>query len=140
MKEAWDPYIKGGMEAHRVHQRLNCTARAFRECNRSIFGLAHERSKGLKKDVKGLRLDNNGNLEHIFRIEEELRTQQSRQENIARHKSNELWLAKGNENTKFFHSSIINRRRRKKIHMVFNGEIWLRNPEEITRYFLDNFT
>lgn len=74
-------------------------------------------------------------MKPLFRVEEELKLQKSRQESIARQKSRELSLAKDG-NTQFFHANLLNRLRRNKINMVYDGDRWLHDPTKISRYFL----
>lgn len=56
------------MESHRVQRRLNYTAMALREWNRTSFGFAYEHIKRLEKDLDKVIMDDNGNLEQTFRI------------------------------------------------------------------------
>lgn len=48
-------------------------------------------------------------------------------------------MATGDQNTKYFHSSIVNRRRRNKIMAIFDKGIWVKNRLEINMYFMNNF-
>lgn len=84
VKMAWDKQIRRGMESHRIQRKLNGTARAFLEWNIVSFGIAHERIKDLEKKLEELQFKSNGNIEPLMWVEEDLRIQRSRQENIAR--------------------------------------------------------
>ena len=58
-----------------------------------------------------------------------------------RQNSIELWVKEGDCNSRFFHLSTIIRRRRNYISEIKleNGS-WIRDSEDIQRYFLDNFS
>uniref|UniRef100_A0A803Q247 Reverse transcriptase n=1 Tax=Cannabis sativa TaxID=3483 RepID=A0A803Q247_CANSA len=61
-------------------------------------------------------------------------------ERIWKQKSRELWVAKGDSNTKFFHTATIVRRRRNHIGAIkVTPQNRITNREEICRYFEDNF-
>lgn len=139
VKNAWEQHARGGMEPHKVQRRLNCTARALRIWNRSVFGFTHDRIGSLEKDLERICFDSTRKEEQQLWLEEKLKCQHSRHESIMQQKSRELWLVKGDGNTKFFHASVTNKCRRNKIHAIFDGVRWLNNPPEITKYFLDNF-
>ena len=57
-----------------------------------------------------------------------------------RKNSRELWVKEGDRNSRFFHLSTIIRRRRNYISEIkLENEFWIRDREDIQRYFLDNF-
>lgn len=60
-------------------------------------------------------------------------------ESILHQKFQELWLKKGNKNSKFFHLSLAVRRRRNKILAVKDGREWINDKDEIKDYFIGKF-
>lgn len=60
-------------------------------------------------------------------------------ESINRQKSRELWLKERDRNTKFFHLSIVIRRKRNRINAIQDGDKWLFKENDIAAYFKDNF-
>lgn len=63
-----------------------------------------------------------------------------RKELIWKQRSKELWLKQGDKNTKFFHLSIIIRRRKNAINAIRNdANTWLTNPDEIGEFFIEKF-
>lgn len=139
VKSAWDQTAFGRCEAQKVQWKLSNTAKAFKIWNKSHFSFTHERIHKLETDLQCLSFSTGENKAEQLQIKEDLKKQRSRHESIFRQKSKELWLDKGDRNSKFFHSSIISRRRRNKVHAIFDNEAWVHNQADIQQYFLRNF-
>lgn len=51
------------------------------------------------------------------------------------------WLGHGDANTKYFHLSVLNRRRRNKItYFKDSNDIWITDPAEIANYVHNYFS
>lgn len=64
---------------------------------------------------------------------------QARLESINWQKSRELWLKEVDRNSKFFHLSIVIRRRRNNIRAIWIEGKWIQEEEEIAEFFIKNF-
>ena len=70
----------------------------------------------------------NKEIELTTKLEEFL----TREEDMWRQKSREVWLKEGDRNTKFFHTSTINKRRINKIDRIKNDQgAWLEDRDSI---------
>ena len=81
----------------------------------------------------------NLNIEASLNLE--LNEWRAREDLRLRKNSRELWVKEGDCNSRFFHLSTIIRRKRNYISEIKleNGS-WIRDREDIQRYFLDNFS
>lgn len=70
---------------------------------------------------------------------DKLRLYRVRWESILRQKSRETWLKEGDGNTKFFHASLLARRRLNQVHAIKKDHEWLFEPDQISKYFIKNF-
>lgn len=69
----------------------------------------------------------------------QLRVHRARLESIYKQKVRENWLKVEDKNTKFFHASILIRRRRNHIVVVKHEDKWLINRKDIVEYFIGEF-
>ncbi|KAM1621462.1 hypothetical protein ACFXTN_018310 [Malus domestica] len=65
----------------------------------------------------------------------------SQEESYWKQRSRVQWLKEGDANTKFFHQSTLQRRRRNKVvSLKDNNGNWVKNPGQVRRMFDDYFT
>lgn len=126
------------MHCHRLNRSLNITTRRLRKWNRECFGFAEVKIYDLEEELQILQ---NGDSDESrqLQIREELKEQRARLECIYKHKSRELWLQEMDCNTKFFHTSMLVKRRRNKIDAIHEESKWLVKEEKIVGYFRDKF-
>ena len=55
-------------------------------------------------------------------------------------RSRELWLKCGDRNTKVFHSTVSQRRKRNRIERIIEARVWFDSPEDIERVILNYFS
>lgn len=72
-------------------------------------------------------------------IESQLRTQRKRFESILHQKSRELWIAKRDRNTNYFHTSVLTRRRTNIILAIEDNGRWLNSLGDVGNYFILEF-
>lgn len=81
------------------------------------------------------------NLMNEKQLHTQLQEHLKRRDMIWQQKSREMWLKNGYANTKFFHLSTIIRRKHNSISAIkINRDQWLYNHDEISSYFIENFT
>lgn len=134
VKDAWESNIRGGMEAHKMSCRFAATCRVLKLWNKRHFGMVSLRIKELKEELKHVHANNLGDREVV--IQNELHTQRSRMKSILRQKSRKVWLAEGDQNSQFFFSIVLLRRKRNRIWAIKSGQGWLRDKMQIEDYFL----
>lgn len=70
---------------------------------------------------------------------EQLSLHRDRLEYIHRHKSKETWLMQGDRSSKFFHTSLLVRRRTNKITFIKDGPFCYSEERKIEDYFVQQF-
>lgn len=111
MQQAWAENIRRGMEAQKLLWKLNATRNALWKWNKSSFRLAYVKIKELELELMDLQLGINTCKSRRESFESQLRMQRRRMESIYHPKARELWIADGDRNTKYFHTSVLMRRR-----------------------------
>lgn len=79
--------------------------------------MAHEKIRKLERELDHLQSTNLALVDQQ-KLKEELNTQRARMESILRQKEREIWLKYGDKNSKFFHTSINVRKRKKRIMTI----------------------
>lgn len=112
---------------------------ALKRWNKEHFEYAQTEISGLEDEFAKEDTTNMGDSVKRKEIEENLRIQRARLESIFRQKSQEVWLKEGDRNTKFFHMSIMMRRRRNKILGIMDNKKWVHDSRKIGDYFTMKF-
>lgn len=113
---AWRKDIKRGMETYKTMGKLNNTTWALKELNMNFFGYAHTKIQELEDELL--------NIQHM---------------GMATRNREKVWLKVGNQNSNFFHTSIIVQRRHNIISSINDGNCWLSSAPQITKYFIKEF-
>ncbi|CAA7036129.1 unnamed protein product [Microthlaspi erraticum] len=135
---SWDKNID-------TRQALRKLESVLRKWNREVFGDVQRRKEAILKRIQEVQEE----LEHhqpdvLLRREDELVKELDavleQEEMIWFQKSREKWMAHGDRNTTFFHTSTIVRRRRNRIEMLKNEEgVWLSDALELKRLAIEYF-
>lgn len=112
MEKAWRRQNFHLWKAERTIQKLKQTAQAFKRWTKNHFGNASERIKYLETQL--LQMQTGRDRICTLAVEKELREHRDMQESILHQKSRELWIQARDRNSKFFHASIVVRRRKNK--------------------------
>lgn len=90
VQHAWNQLVKLGMESHRICQKLLVTSSVLSKWNMNHFGYAQYHIKSLEADLERSLIDEK--MTKTKELEEDLRVQQKRLEQIYLQKSKEMWL------------------------------------------------
>lgn len=118
-------------------EALKRLKRVLKKWNNEVFGDIQKRKEKLMNDLKVVQDIIEINLtDALLSKEEELIKEfdivLEQEEILWFQKSREKWIALGNRNTKYFHTSTIIRRRRNKIEMLKDdGGRWISQPHEL---------
>ncbi|KAG7579199.1 hypothetical protein ISN45_Aa03g033600 [Arabidopsis thaliana x Arabidopsis arenosa] len=105
--------------------------------NRDVFGNVHNKKENLLAEITSIheeldQYQTDALLEKEDQLIKELETVLEQEETIWFQKSREKWIALGERNISFFHTSTVIRRRKNRIEALKNDEgQWVSNPEEL---------
>ncbi|KAF7829986.1 reverse transcriptase [Senna tora] len=126
-------------------EALSLMKEVLKEWNRDTFGNVFHRKNILLKRLQGISLALSRNPNSYLvnlesRLDRELRKVLKYEEELWASKSRMNWLSLGDSNTKYFHSSVLGRRRQNRITCLRNvvGE-WVSKPEEIIELIVNHF-
>lgn len=127
---SWDVGLK-------TPEALNELRVKLKRWNRDVFGDVHKKKEALMGEIK-LSQDalDVTQTDALLRKEEELiqafDVVLEQEETIWFQKSREKWIALGDRNTSYFHTTTIIRRRQNRVEMLKNGEdVWISNAQEL---------
>ncbi|XP_060969894.1 uncharacterized protein LOC133037094 [Cannabis sativa] len=139
--EAWQQIFRG-YHSFVLCSKLRCTVAALSKWNKECFGICRKKLDHLESLLTEVQnwtpsLENT-QLESALLLEiDEI---EARQEAIWKQKSRELWLKEGDRNSRFFHASIIVRRKKNFIWAVSeDGNHWLEDRDLVVDYFRSKF-
>lgn len=130
---------KDGMHWLQLRIILFNTLKPLKTWNRENFGFAQIKIKELEEKLNAAQSDPIGRSSEEIQIKGKLQIHRARKESILCQKSKEVWLKKGDRNSKFFHTSLIVRRRRNAIHCIKDGQKWIQDLKGISEYFTTQF-
>lgn len=103
------------------------------------FGFAQTDIKCLELYLERTYSNDGGDDTRRQMIMDNLRIQKTRMELILCQKSREVWLKEGDKNSKFFHMSLMMRRRRNNIFAIKDDKRWIQDKNEKCAYFEGKF-
>ncbi|KAF7844787.1 ribonuclease H [Senna tora] len=110
---------------------------SLKHWNKNVFGNVMKRKKNLINRLSGIQLAKEKNFNPYLvdlekRIFQELEEVLNQEETIWFQKARCQWIKDGDQNTKYYHTKAINRRRRNKILMLKNENgVWTEDLDEI---------
>lgn len=139
--EAWKKKIDGSHDAQ-VTIKLRYVKVALKRRNKENFGNVLEEIKSLKSQLYDLmgQTDSDDKSEREAALKSRWEELLRREEILWRVKSRELWLKEGDRNTRFFHLSTINKRRKNQIEWIKKKEdgAWVFKREEVSAVLLNH--
>ena len=139
--KAWGEEVKG-TECFKLSRKQQATRLALKRWNKEEFGFCRARINDISNQILKVqqRECTEANLIIEANLQAELHEWLLRDEMVWKQKSRKIWLKEGDRNSKFFHLSMIIRRRRNSIDVVRNQSgLWITEKKEINEFFLENF-
>jgi exonuclease III len=148
VENAWKGFSVHGKKAFVLKEKFKLLRECLRKWNREVFGIL---DLNIDKTVKELNdiesnLDGANGAVALTRREglnREFWNQLHFKESLLKQKSRVKWVKEGDSNSRFFHESIKNRRRRNQLVALKNGEQWVEGVDEVKgfvkSYFENNF-
>ena len=125
-----------------VQYRLKCCQESLKLWNERVFGNVNKTLKLKQNCLQQLELLDllHEPAEEIKALKKEINEITLREEMMWNQRLRALWVQCGDRNTKFFHETASNRRRRNRIEGLCDKEgIWRENKEEVDGIILDYF-
>nr|POE91951.1 hypothetical protein CFP56_33154 [Quercus suber] len=142
VENAWQANVEGS-NGFRLARKLEETKKDLKKWNKEVFGLVRERIKAIQANIAEIQQKSptKENLELEASLNLELDDWLTKEELRWKQKSRELWLKEGDRNSRFFHLSTLNRRRRNRISEIkLEDGSWINNIADIQDYFERNFS
>ena len=142
VQHAWDFQVQGSHH-YRLAKKFHQVQKDILHWNRNSSGLTRTKISDLEEILKVIQsLDpSQENLTTEVTIQIEPNEWLEREEIKWRQKSRELWLKKGDRNSKFFHLSIVIWRRKNQIiEIQLDNENWIHSRSDNSDYFTQSFS
>ncbi|XP_075107134.1 uncharacterized protein LOC142180106 [Nicotiana tabacum] len=149
MQDSWDEEVTGN-RMWIMQQKLKRLASSLSYWSRNIIGNVFDKIKDLEDKVEAMEAaygEDNSNTNKIIlkKLFVEQITWIKKQNNILKKKARVKWELDGDSNTKYFHSTIRQRRKKSYLHRIKNEEgNWIQGNMQISeaaiQYFSNLFT
>ncbi|XP_019252629.1 PREDICTED: uncharacterized protein LOC109231421 [Nicotiana attenuata] len=143
VKQSWEKRIEG-IKMFKVIGKMNRLKAVLTKLNKERFAEVERKAdqalEELKKCQAVLQQDgrNKGLIESEIQLTKECRMWGEARDTYLRQKSRMQWLTKGDQNTKFFHSAIKERRNMNRIFSVVDTQgVARRDTEEVSQAFIE---
>lgn len=115
-------------------QRSNKTKVALADWNRRTFRKADKEIEKLEREIQDIQNEGNKDWEKVKTLQDRIKDLWKQEETYWNQRSRIKWLRCGDHNTKFFHTSTIQRRERNRIERLRNdqGE-WVEGQANINK-------
>lgn len=100
-----------------------------------MFSFAQHKIKHLEEELRQVQENEGINGVRQSEILDDLQVQRDRLESIHRQQSQEVWLKEGERNNRFFHASLMMRRRQNRVLAIKEGSNWLFKELEIKDHY-----
>ena len=141
VESAWQTRVQGS-HGLKLAKKLSVTCRDLLWWNKEKFGNTKEKIRDVQNKISLIQqaVPSRENLNTKASLNLELDDWLAREDLRLQQISKELWVKEGGRNSRFFHLSTIIKRHRNCISEIkLDDGSWIRDREDIQRYFLENF-
>jgi hypothetical protein len=148
VERSWKSFNVQGRKAFVLKEKFRLLKDCLRKWNKEVFGILDLNiDKTVKdlNDIEGLLGEDVADTEMTRRegLNKEFWSQLHFKESLLKQKSRMRWVKEGDANSRYFHESIKNRRRRNQLVALIDGEQWVQGVDNIKgfvkSYFENNF-
>jgi len=132
-----------GLPMYRTTKKLKKCKKMLKKWSKAHFGYVTRKIKKIKELLWKAEEDlvRTGDIQEVVRLKSELNLLIDREEQMWHQRSHVKWVQSGDQNTKFFHNTVTQRKRRNFIRGVRDeGGVWQNNEEVFSTLFTDYYT
>lgn len=137
VKECWNSFDVNGKKAYVIKEKMKLLKEKLRVWNKEVFGWV---DLSIDNTVKGLNeLDSMvgegavPDIQQRKELQAQFWQQVRHKESLIRQKSRHKWILEGDANTRFFHASLQQRRRKNQLVSFKKGDTWVEGVENVKR-------
>lgn len=137
VKECWNSFDVNGKKAYVIKEKMKLLKEKLRVWNKEVFGWV---DLSIDNTVKGLNeLDSMvgegavPDIQQRKELQSQFWQQVRHKESLIRQKSRHKWILEGDANTRFFHASLQQRRRKNQLVSFKKGDTWVEGVENVKK-------
>jgi exonuclease III len=144
VQNAWKSFEVHGKKAYVLKEKLKLLRDRLRNWNREVSGYLDLNIEKTVNDINNIENlfggdDEEAELTRRDGLNKEFWRQLHHKESLLKQKSRLKWVKEGDSNSKFFHESIKNRRRRNQLVALKDGDSWVQGVAEVKSYVKNYF-
>ncbi|GLT46628.1 hypothetical protein SLA2020_203720 [Shorea laevis] len=145
VKDKWSSFEVEGRGGVKLKEKLKKLKQELKIWNREVFGHIEKNIEEAKEEIN--RLDEKGEVEQLADVQVAKRNDcmhklwiwNERRDSLLYQKARQKWLKEGDANSKFFHGSIVKRRKQNKLEGVLKDGEWMEGVPQVKAHIRDCF-